>query len=122
MTLYIFLTIKRWATPSGVLGWVGLGWIDTCHWQECVKWLVPSLPIKSCFYLCSSVLGRFGCRRLNAESRRNSSGKQVRRRPKCLDFMLWTHQGRGSRIQASVVLAGGAGVSDVGFVNGCWIG
>ena len=30
--------------------------------------------------------------------------------------------GHGSRIQACVMPAGGAGVSDVGLVNECWIG
>ena len=36
--------------------------------------------------------------------------------------MLWTQLGRGSRIQAWVVPAGGTGDSDIGLVNGCWIG
>ena len=98
-----------------MLGWTGLA---HAHWQECVVWLVPSLPIRSCVCQSSSVLGRFGCAPLNAESRRNSWDRQVRQRPKCLNVMLWTRLGRGSRIQASVVPAGGAGVSDVRLVNG----
>ena len=46
-----------------MLGWVGLA---HAHWQECVECLVPSLPIRSSICQCSSVLGRFGCARLNA--------------------------------------------------------
>ena len=50
------------------------------------------------------------------------AGADRQQRPKCLDLMLWTQLRRGSRIQASVMPAGGAGVSDVGLVNGHWNG
>ena len=59
---------------------------------------------------------------MNAESRGNSWGRHARQRPKCLDLVLWTQLGRASRIQACAVPAGGAGVSDVGLINGRWIG
>ena len=59
---------------------------------------------------------------MNAESQGNSWGRQARQRPKCLILMLWTQQGHGSRIQASIMPAGGAGVSDIGLVNRRWIG
>ena len=55
---------------------------------------------------------------MNAEVRGNSWGRQARQRPKCLDLMLRTQLGCGSRIQACVMLEGGAGVSDIGLVNG----
>ena len=63
----------------------------------------------------------FKCAQLNTESQGNSWVRQARQRPKCLDLILWTLLGRSSRIKASVVPAGGAGVSDVGLVNGRWI-
>ena len=50
------------------------------------------------------------------------AGADRQQRPKCLDLMLWTQLRRGSRIQASVMPAGGTGVSDVGLVNGHWNG
>ena len=90
---------------------------------------MPSLPIRSSVCQCSIVLGRFGYVRLNAGYVRLNAGVDgiagADRRDRdrnVWDLMLWTQLGRGSRIQACVMSAGGAGVSDLGLVNGCRIG